>query len=224
MQVKARLGDTIDLTECRAQFLQEAAQPFAIVVTQFCARIGHSGWPLLGLGCFIVVEEGTAAFIVLTGERLVACGWKSAVPLSRLMHGDSAADLFSRSTCVSLSAGCSLFVPFGSFVSATALTPIACMKVLPIIGPAWHKNVPENVKKATWAALKGYCVARKDKEPWLTVYRSLKDLLVFEPESEQVEQADGVQKIDGDEDENMQKGEAASAEGDSLEGATGTQA
>ena len=47
---------------------------------------------------------------------------------------------------------------------------------------------------------------------------------VLEAESEQVEQADGVQKIDGDEDENMQKGEAASAEGDSLEGATGTQA
>lgn len=157
--------DAINLSPVpQPQGLLKAFAPFMCVIRQWSCRTGASGWPLIGLGCWVWTDV-EAHGLLLEAEALHAAGLQDfATGLDKVL--DHRRFRSWRPPSFQLTSGCMLWVPYGCIPFVSTSSEFASLFVMPWI----EKDLAESVPEEMWAWLASANIAcgnkHRDRLPW----------------------------------------------------------
>lgn len=142
--------------------------PFVCAAREFTCRCGPSGWPMAGVGCFVVVKPGhTVHALLLDISMLQESGMHEYAQLEKALEHKRYRTW--RPTAVRLTSEHIMWVPYGMLCMPSTTCEVAAFMVIPWMDAGMAEATTEDVWRFISGAIIGFCNKNETKSPWKTL-------------------------------------------------------
>lgn len=148
--------------------LQGAFAPFVCTARQFTCRCGPSGWPLAGVGSFVVAKENSQLHaLVLDIATLKEAGMLEYAQLERALEHKRFRTW--QPTAVRITSSQMVWIPYGMICLPSTTNELASFMVIPWLSAELAEGATEDVWRYISSGIIAFGNKNETKSPWKVV-------------------------------------------------------